>query len=98
MTVTPAAPAGQPHTSSITDTRSSVDAPIPSPASLPALIPVPTAAALLGLSRAAAYRYAAAGTLPTKRFGRRVYVITNCIRELLDDPAPLRARDGETAA
>jgi hypothetical protein len=56
---------------------------------LPALIPIPRAAELLGLSRASAYRYAAAGELPTKRFGRRVYVITNRIRDLLDDPGSL---------
>jgi predicted DNA-binding transcriptional regulator AlpA len=78
-----------------TDPRSTVDARIP-PTDLPALIPVPTAAALLNLSRAAAYRYAAAGTLPTKRFGRRVYVITKRIRELLDDPVALDA-GGEAA-
>jgi hypothetical protein len=51
---------------------------------LPALIPVPRAAEILGLSRASAYRYAAAGELPTKRFGGRVYVITARIRSLLD--------------
>jgi hypothetical protein len=53
---------------------------------LPALIPIPQAAVLLGLSRASAYRYAAAGELPTKRFGRRVYVITNRIGDLLMAP------------
>lgn len=41
----------------------------------PALIPVPEAAKVLGISRASAYRYAAAGHLPIKRFGRRMYVI-----------------------
>ena len=51
---------------------------------LPALLPVPRAAKLLGLSRASAYRYAAAGELPTKRLGGRVYVITAKIRPLLD--------------
>ena len=81
------------------DTRSTVTTASPTlaPAVLPALIPVPVAAALLGLSRASAYRYAASGELPTKRFGRRVYVITCRIRDLLDDPTPLRA-DGEVAA
>ena len=33
---------------------------------LPLLIPVPRAAKLLGISRAAAYRFASAGDLPTK--------------------------------
>jgi hypothetical protein len=64
---------------------------------LPALIPIPRAAELLGLSRASAYRYAAAGELPTKRFGRRVYVITNRIRDLLDDPGSLVALAEEAA-
>lgn len=63
--------------------------PSPTRLDLPPLIPIPQAAALLGLSRASAYRYAAAGELPTKRFGRRVYVITNRIRDLLDDAPPL---------
>lgn len=53
---------------------------------LPALIPIPLAAELLGLSRASAYRYAAAGELPTRKFGRRVYVITSHIRSLLIEP------------
>ena len=51
---------------------------------LPALLPIPKAAALLGLSRASAYRYAATGELPIKRCGGRVYVITAKIRSLLD--------------
>lgn len=51
---------------------------------LPALIPVPRAAELLGLSRASAYRYAAAGELPVQRFGSRVYVVTARIRHLFD--------------
>jgi hypothetical protein len=51
---------------------------------LPALISVPVAAQLLGLTRASAYRYAAAGELPVKRLGGRVYIITAKIRPLLD--------------
>ncbi|WP_412752828.1 helix-turn-helix domain-containing protein [Krasilnikovia sp. M28-CT-15] len=51
---------------------------------LPALLTVPRAAAILGLSRASAYRYAASGELPTKRLGGRVYVITALLRPLLD--------------
>jgi excisionase family DNA binding protein len=43
---------------------------------LPALIGVEQASALLGISRSAGYRAAAAGHLPTLRFGRRVYVPT----------------------
>jgi excisionase family DNA binding protein len=66
-------------------------------ASLPALISIPEAAALLGLSRASAYRYAAAGELPTGKFGRRVYVVTNRIRDLLDNPESLTA-ESEGAA
>jgi predicted DNA-binding transcriptional regulator AlpA len=56
-------------------------------ANLPLLIPVPRAAELLGISRAAAYRHANAGDLPCKRLGRRVYVITARIREFIDTKA-----------
>jgi predicted DNA-binding transcriptional regulator AlpA len=59
-------------------------------AELPLLIPVPRAAQLLGISRAAAYRFASAGDLPTKRLGRRVYVVTGKLREFL-------TTDGEAA-
>ena len=52
-------------------------------AGLPLLIPVPTAAKLLGISRAAAYRFASAGALPTKRLGRRVYIVTAKLREFV---------------
>jgi predicted DNA-binding transcriptional regulator AlpA len=51
--------------------------------SLPALLTVPRAAKILGLSRASAYRYAASGELPIKRLGGRVYVVTARIRDLL---------------
>ena len=51
---------------------------------LPLLIPVPQAARLLGISRAAAYRFASAGELPTKRLGRRVYVVSAKLREFID--------------
>lgn len=51
---------------------------------LPALISVPQAAEILGLTRASAYRYAASGELPVKRLGGRVYIITAKIRPLLD--------------
>ncbi|MHB1474083.1 MAG: helix-turn-helix domain-containing protein [Dermatophilaceae bacterium] len=44
---------------------------------LPALISVPKAAQLLGLSRASAYRFAASGDLPIRRLGGRVYVVTS---------------------
>ena len=43
---------------------------------LPALISVPKAAELLGLSRASAYRFAAAGDLPTRHLGGRVFIVT----------------------
>lgn len=49
----------------------------------PAFIAVPEAAKLLGLSRASAYRYAAAGLLPVKRFGRRIYVIRARLKEVV---------------
>ena len=44
---------------------------------LPALISVPKAAKLIGLSRASAYRFAASGDLPTRHLGGRVYVVTS---------------------
>jgi excisionase family DNA binding protein len=56
-------------------------------ADLPLLIPVPAAAKLLGISRAAAYRFANAGELPTKRLGRRVYVVTARLREFIETEA-----------
>ncbi len=45
-------------------------------AELPALMDMEQARELLGMSRSAIYRAAAAGHLPTLRFGRRVYVPT----------------------
>jgi predicted DNA-binding transcriptional regulator AlpA len=58
---------------------------------LPALLSVPRAARLLGLTRSAAYRCAATGELPTQRLGGRVYVITAAIRPLLDGTGKLAA-------
>ena len=51
---------------------------------LPLLIPVPQAAKLLGISRAAAYRFASTGDLPTKRLGRRVYVVSAKLRQFIN--------------
>jgi excisionase family DNA binding protein len=53
-------------------------------ARLPLLIPVPEAAKLIGISRAAAYRFANAGELPTRRLGRRVYVVWAKLREFIE--------------
>ena len=53
-------------------------------AGLPLLIPVPRAAQLLGISRAAAYRCVAAGDLPAKHLGRRVYVVTAKLRDFIE--------------
>jgi len=39
---------------------------------------------LLGISRAAAYRFASAGELPTKRLGRRVYVVSAKLRHFIE--------------
>jgi excisionase family DNA binding protein len=52
-------------------------------AGFPLLIPVPEAAKLLGISRAAAYRFASSGDLPTKRLGRRVYVVSVKLRKFI---------------
>ena len=57
---------------------------------LPALISVPKAAQLLGLSRASAYRFAASGDLPTRRLGARVYVVTSRLMAFING-------DGEAA-
>jgi excisionase family DNA binding protein len=53
---------------------------------LPALIGVEQACALLGISRSAGYRAAAAGDLPTIRLGRRLYVPTARLCALLGLP------------
>ena len=50
---------------------------------LPLLLAVPRAAEILGISRAAAYRLAATGELPVRRFGGRVYIVTAQLRELV---------------
>jgi excisionase family DNA binding protein len=52
---------------------------------------VPDAAKFLGLSRASAYRYAEAGQLPIKRFGRRVYVVRALLTELLTNTSTTEA-------
>jgi predicted DNA-binding transcriptional regulator AlpA len=53
-------------------------------ATLPALISVPKAAQLIGLSRASAYRFAATGELPTRRLGGRVFVVTAKLQAFID--------------
>lgn len=54
---------------------------------LPKLLPVPTAAKILGISRASAYRHANAGDLPAKRLGSRIYVITSKLAKFLEEAA-----------
>jgi hypothetical protein len=56
----------------------------PHTTTVPPLIPMSIATRLLGLSRASAYRYAAAGELPVRRFGRRVYVLRSRLAALLE--------------
>ena len=51
---------------------------------LPVLITIARVAALLGISRSAAYRCAASGDLPTTHLGGRVYVVTAKLREMLE--------------
>ena len=51
---------------------------------LPALISVPRAATILGLSRASAYRFAAAGHLPARRLGGRLFIVTGRLQAFLD--------------
>lgn len=51
----------------------------------PALVSIPEAAKLLGISRASAYRYADSGLLPgVRRLGRRVYVVRARLVEFLE--------------
>ncbi|MGQ0574469.1 MAG: helix-turn-helix domain-containing protein [Pseudonocardia sp.] len=50
----------------------------------PLLIPVPRAAALLGVSRASAYRYAETGVLPVVRLGGRIFIHRERLRVQLD--------------
>lgn len=50
---------------------------------LPLLLAVPRAAAILGISRAAAYRLAASGELPVRRLGGRVYIVTAELQQLV---------------
>ena len=57
--------------------------PVAALAALPPLIPIPTAAKVLGLSRSAAYRYAASGDLPTRHLGGRVYIVTALLAPLV---------------
>jgi predicted site-specific integrase-resolvase len=65
--------------------------PRPSPpvsaAVLPALLSVTKAAEILGISRASAYRYAAAGDLPTRRLGGRVYIVTARLMDIVEGVA-----------
>jgi excisionase family DNA binding protein len=50
---------------------------------LPALLSVEQACELLGLSRSAGYRAAAAAHIPTIRWGHRLYIPTGRLLELL---------------
>ena len=56
---------------------------LPGLSELPALLSVEQACELLGLSRSAGYRAAAAGHIPTIRWGHRLYVPTTRLLELL---------------
>jgi excisionase family DNA binding protein len=58
---------------------------------LPPLLSVEQACQLLGVSRSVGYRAAASGDLPTLRWGRRVYVPTARLLELLGLPAEEKA-------
>jgi excisionase family DNA binding protein len=58
---------------------------------LPPLLSVEQACKLLAVSRSVGYRAAASGDLPTLRWGRRVYVPTARLLELLGLPAEEKA-------
>ncbi|GAA4682460.1 hypothetical protein GCM10023215_15590 [Pseudonocardia yuanmonensis] len=51
---------------------------------LPVLLTVPAAARILGISRAAAYRYVDSGVLPSKRLGGRIYIPRDRLREMVE--------------
>ncbi|WP_345417862.1 helix-turn-helix domain-containing protein [Pseudonocardia xishanensis] len=51
---------------------------------LPILLTVSAAARILGISRAAAYRYVESGVLPSKRLGGRIYIPRDRLRELVE--------------
>ena len=59
---------------------------MPRGADLPPLLSVEQACQLLGMSRSAGYRAATTGDLPTLRWGRRLYVPTARLLELLGLP------------
>ena len=65
--------------------------------SLPALLTVPRAAKLLGISRASAYRYAASGDLPVRKLGGRVYIVTARLRELVEGTDGKSGNEGAAA-
>jgi len=50
---------------------------------LPALLSIEQACELLGLSRSAGYRAAAAGHIPTIRWGHRLYIPTARLLQLV---------------
>jgi excisionase family DNA binding protein len=58
---------------------------------LPPLLSVEQACNLLGVSRSVGYRAAASGDLPTLRWGRRLYVPTARLLDLLGLPAEEQA-------
>jgi excisionase family DNA binding protein len=57
-------------------------------AGLPPLMSVEDTCRLLGLSRSAGYRAVAAGQIPTMRVGRRLYVPTPRLLNMLGAVAP----------
>jgi excisionase family DNA binding protein len=64
---------------------------LPQASDLPPLLGVEQACELLGVSRSVGYRAASSGDLPTLRWGRRVYVPTARLLELLGVPAEEQA-------
>jgi excisionase family DNA binding protein len=60
-----------------------VAAPADPLAGMKPLISVTEAAAVLGFSRTVAYRRTKDGSIPTRRIGGRVYVLTSGLRDLL---------------
>jgi excisionase family DNA binding protein len=64
---------------------------LPRRTAYPPLLSVEQACKLLGISRSVGYRAAASGDLPTLRWGRRLYVPTARLFELLGLPIEEKA-------
>ena len=68
----------------MTSTPQEVAAAPPAYQDLPALVPIATAATILGIPASSLYRYADDGTIAAERIGRRVYILKTGISRWFD--------------